>query len=90
MSPFQIHILLHYYACVDDYPHPQRIVEEAAEPLLLEGLLVRRIPAQEGPNNLYRCTEKGEFYVDALCNLPMPKAVWVIPVRAALMAGRDQ
>ena len=72
MSPYQIAILLHYYGCADDWPHPAPILEETLQGFIEDGLLV---PNERGSTRL-RGTEKLHCYIKHICNLPLP--VWTM------------
>jgi hypothetical protein len=74
-SPNNINVLLHYHCSPE--PH-ERIeapaVQEAVELLLSEGAI--RPDEAQGPN-CYRTTPLGMAWVEALCRVTTPRAVFV-------------
>jgi hypothetical protein len=75
MSPVQITMLLHYYARCEEPERPNRhVINE----LLEAGLLEPQVPVGEA-TALWKTTEKGRFYVERLCTLPLPVMKWVMP-----------
>lgn len=82
MTPLEIEILLHYATRATDYRNGDfsaPAVRDAVERFVGAGLLVERDPGQ---TPLYWMLERGHAYVDALCKLPLPVQVWVIPKEA--------
>lgn len=80
MSPYEIRILLDYYTMPGD---PEAIEApigpDTLKCFIADGLLW---PNPEGSLQLYRLTEKGEFYVKAgICNVPLPVQEFRIPAR---------
>lgn len=82
MSPLQIKLLLHIYCCrapfegptVGSAPH-----NEALLWFLKEGL-IEKVPELQAENdNGYEVTEKGRFYCEAICNIPLPVTQWILP-----------
>lgn len=49
--------------------------------LIEAGLIEKdgRVPPQGVKGSGFRTTEKGRFYVEALCSLPLPVNCWKIP-----------
>jgi hypothetical protein len=76
MTPYQIDVLVHYYARCEDHPDLARnppawriAVREFTE----QGLM------REGTDGMsYSLTERGTAYVDALQRVPLPVQIWVI------------
>lgn len=72
-SPNNIEVLLHYHT--DPRPHPRGdapAVHDATVMLLALGC----IQAADEPG-AYRTTEKGQAWVDALCNVEMPREAFI-------------
>ncbi|MBN9356183.1 MAG: hypothetical protein J0I15_07030 [Herbaspirillum huttiense] len=83
MSPLKISMLLHYFVSPTDFrdgDFSAPAVREAINDFLQEGFLRE---AGRGSDEQYKAayfiTDKGRFYVDALCAVPAPVAVWTIP-----------
>lgn len=79
MSPLKIRILLHYFAHpVDEYPMPN---SHAIDELFGDGLLTDRVAdaSDHRRYNAYTTTPKGDAYVEAICSIPLPVQLWVIP-----------
>ena len=79
MSPLGIEILLHYHciasdhrACVENVP----IWPEIRDWLLKEGLV--KTPSKVS-SRTYDLTERGEVYIRALLNTPLPVQRWAMP-----------
>ena len=69
MTPLHLKILLHYhcvhsvmYAFDDPYHANSNTVKEYTKQLVADGLIERE-------DEFYSTTEKGKFYVEALCSL---------------------
>lgn len=78
MSPLQIQILLHYWACADDYHDGNwtPFVMEVLQHFVGLGLLF------DGPTQGPRFQGNMEAlrpYVEALQNIPLPVERWVMP-----------
>lgn len=80
MTPYQLHILLHYYACTDDVredtPEMKRnapIFPETMAWFQREGFLVE----SERDDVLWEATDRTRCYVAAIMDLPLP--VWTVP-----------
>jgi len=79
MSPLMIEILLHYLSRTDDYRNGDfyaPAVRQAIDWLNDNGFLKA---AQRGTRRSYHLAERGEVYVKALCEIPFPIQIWVIP-----------
>lgn len=82
MTPLHLKILIYYhcvrgtvqYAFDDPYHANSNTVREYTKQLVVDGLIERE-------DKFYSTTDKGKFYVEALCSLPLPveKKVWEIP-----------
>lgn len=78
MTPLQIELLLHIYARRGPLNLPMPVHHEAIEGFKKDRLIEMTEPVTgEHP---YRLTERGEAYVQALLSLPLPVAVWQMPV----------
>jgi hypothetical protein len=80
VTPLHIHLMLHFYAIAEPYiPAPRSSIASVkfTQQLINMGL----ISVSETSENGFRCTERGECYVEALKKLPLPEAVteWRIP-----------
>jgi len=78
MSPFQLGILLHYYSCLDEAEEVKRnppILEETMQQFVADGLLE---PATHDHGASWQCTDKGKFFVEYICALPLPEHSWTI------------
>lgn len=83
MTPLQLSILIHYYGHAEDYrfgDFSAPAVREAID--LFNGdadLLEHDFSGY--PKAVYKLTEKGKFFVEHLCSvpLPVPKHSWMIP-----------
>lgn len=83
MTPYEIGILLHYYARCDDAPEINApIGPETVKEFVDKGLLQyipERDQAAHNPVKL-RLTERGYVYVKfGLCKVPLPVQEWRIP-----------
>ena len=79
LCPADLMMLLHYNGMVDDYRDADEEIPIVASSLskFLEAGVIKE--NEEGPNPKYKITEKGLFYVDALCKMPFPVSKWEIP-----------
>lgn len=76
MTPLEISILLHYHVSPVDYRNGDfsaPAVRNAIDEFRRDGFLA------EAVETYYHITDKGRFYVEALCSVPLPVATWVIP-----------
>jgi hypothetical protein len=79
-TPNNIDVLLHYHCSPDKHPRINApAVREAIDFLLVEGCLV---PVADSPGNLlytttYTTTQRGQAWVAALCNVRVPRNVFV-------------
>lgn len=78
MTPLQIHILLHYYACADDY----RDGDFTAPAVRDEIGYFREQGYLRSENSLssrcYELSVKGKVFVAALMAVPEPTSCWVV------------
>lgn len=78
MTPFELDILLHYYACCDDHPVVRNnppIWAETREMFLSLGLLS---VCNEG-SATYKQTERLVVFIEHICGIPLPVQKWVMP-----------
>jgi len=80
MSPLNLHVLLWLYAS------PAKLEENmqgtnvnALAQAVMELAKADLIDESSETESGWRCSAKGEAYVDALCNLPFPVMRWEIP-----------
>jgi hypothetical protein len=76
MSPFDIGVLLHYYAHVDDHPRMRDnppVWRQTVEWMLADDLLM----ASTDEAVTYQITERGRAYVNALQAVPLPVSKWI-------------
>lgn len=91
-SPLKIMIGLHYwttpteYAAHDDSHRKSGAVREALADFVNGGLLVKRDKPNEY-GGTYKPTDALGAWVEALCNVPWPVQVWVIPSKPDPYAG---
>lgn len=79
-TPFELSILLHYH--VSSEPHPERdcrIWHETLAKLKRLDLVRYADDLAVTDTDEPALTERGDFYVRALCRLPIPERMWVIP-----------
>ena len=80
MTPLEVEILLHYRCSGRDYREGDfeaPAVREAIDYFRNRtGMLETEC---NGLGRNYQLTEKGRFYVDAICSIPLPEAQWIIP-----------
>ena len=84
MTPLQLSILIHYYGHAEDYrfgDFSAPAVREAIDWFNGDEDLLERVNHNDYPNAAYKITEKGRFFVEHLCSipLPVPKHHWEIP-----------
>jgi hypothetical protein len=79
MTPFELDILLHYYARADEH---HAVVEnppiwrESRQWFIDSNLLKARTDLRA---NSYEVTERGKVYIEAILALPLPVATWRMP-----------
>ena len=82
MTPLELSILIHYRGCSNDFKFGDfsaRAVREAIDWFKGEAGMLEPRDKAEYPDAIYRLTEKGRFFVDQLCEMPLPVSVWVMP-----------
>lgn len=87
MTPLEIEILMHYGCKADDYrngDHSAPAVTDALNRFLNEGLLTHDGFKPECFTNgalkaRYAVTPRARFYLEALCQVPLPIQKWVMP-----------
>lgn len=79
MSPLEIKMMLHFYAIGEPYKGPEAGSEAFNDAVAWfeESDLIT--DAQHG----YQTTERGDAFVRALCETPLPIKKWVMPGKAA-------
>ena len=79
MTPYEIDILLHYYARCEDHGDVERKPPIWPSTLLyfLEQELLATANAEAQAH--YAITDRGRAYVEALQRVPLPVQVWVMP-----------
>ena len=72
-SPSNLELLLHCYTSPERHPRGDA-------PAIQEGLRYLQIFGMIEPyDRTYKTTEKGEFYIKHILEIPFPEAVFVIP-----------
>lgn len=80
MTPYEIDILLFYYARCEDHPDIVRNPpgwRVTVKSLIEQDLLTREERTEW--NLAFRLTDRGTAYVDALQRVPLPRAAWLVP-----------
>jgi len=77
MTPYELHILLHYYSCAGDYTgRGEPILEETLEHFVDIGMLRDRHEARgaiDANTARYEATDRLRCYARYICNLPLPE-----------------
>lgn len=79
MTPLKIEILLHYRVSGTDFRDGNfsaPAVREAINWFISESLLKTAVRSD---GRRYALTERGEVYVTALCDMPLPIQTWAMP-----------
>ncbi len=85
-NPLMISIALHYWTSPEEYDggDTDHFHSGAVQGILRDymalGLLEKREPPSPYGAN-YKATDGLKVWVEALCNVPLPVKVWVIPTR---------
>ena len=80
MSPLEIQIALHYHCVREDYPNPSFPAQQSViQSFLTNGFLTKLPDGKDHHNMTYFPTEKLNVFCKALCAVPEPQQVWVIP-----------
>lgn len=82
MTPYEIGVLLHYYARVDDHPDIQRnppIWRPTIDDFKAAKLLATRAAEDNRHEAVYVLTSRGRAYMDVLQAVPLPSLMWVMP-----------
>jgi len=79
MTPLQLEILLHYRGAARDYRDGDFSAPAVREAIswLYAGVGMLKHTRFGQPE--YQLTEKGEFFVEQLCAMPLPVCVWRMP-----------
>ncbi len=86
MTPYELGILLWYYAHAEDHPDMFRqppVWPETIDRFQADKLL-EFIPEDNRPASFpmaYELTERGHVYINSLLDVPLPVQVWVTPER---------
>jgi hypothetical protein len=80
MTPYEIDLLLWYYARAEDHPDVER------QPPIFQPTLEAFIAAQvlepeqgwDGTGPAYKLTARGRAYCAALQRVPLPESTWII------------
>lgn len=81
MSPLEIKILLHYYACGGEYKGREfgsSSWDDAIDRFIREDLL--RVQATDSDGASFVITPRGQFFVHHLCHQPLPIQTWAMPI----------
>lgn len=99
MSPYELGVMLHYYAHIDDHESFVRnppIWKETHDRFIADGLL-EVTPKDEMRDAVLRITPKGRAFVEALQRVPLPRSVWVVewpdlrqPLDPQMLRARNQ
>lgn len=87
MTPLDLEIILYYNSRLTDYRDgdlSSPAVVSSVKMLLETGILIQ---ATERDLLKYTISEKGRFYVRALCAVPLPVATWTIPTVGVEVKG---
>ena len=77
LSPLKVNLLMHIYALRRPFDHPDAPAYVLAKKEFVDNELVYEINDGCG----YKLTRKGEIFVDAILNTPMPVLQYVMPAR---------
>lgn len=78
LSPLKINLLMHIYALRIPFDHPDApAYREAKNEFIKNEIAYEEETAPCG----YKLTRKGEVFVDAIINTPMPVLQYVMPAR---------
>lgn len=76
MTPLQLSILIHYHSLLGDFRDLDApAVADAMNRFCDDGMIEYYI----FNSTKFRITEKGNFFVDYLCTIPLPVSIWKIP-----------
>ena len=76
MTPYELEVLLWYYARGEDHPHE---IAGRERTTALEQLLRLQMIAPDNSPLIYTVTERGKVYIEAIINTPLPEKRWVMP-----------
>ncbi len=80
MTPLEIEILLHYHCTDNEFKNPDApAVKEAHNKFVSAGILARR---EDGTH--FRISKALDLYIQALCDIPVPIQVWIMPTKVLL------
>lgn len=75
MTPLKIEMMLHYYTSATDYrdgDFSAPAVREAINWFRDEAGMLAANDPKAGKDTAYSITEKGKFYVEYICSVPLP------------------
>lgn len=81
MTPYELRVLLHYYAHVDDPPQVADnppVWSETRDRFLSEDLIRTAVGDERRYGASWMLTERGRAFCDALQIVPLPDRVWVV------------
>ena len=87
MTPLELNILLHYRGCADDFRNGDfsaPAVRSAIDWFRGDAGLLEPIKQEDCQNAAYKLTDKGMFFAEQLCMMPLPVSVWVMPANAEI------
>ncbi len=90
MTPLQLSILLHYRGHATDFREGDfsaPAVREAIDWFRDDARMLEATNGNMHSSAAYRLTEKGEAFVEALCEMPLPVCKWEIPSNTELKGG---
>lgn len=82
MTPLEISILIHYRGSTADFrfgDFSAPAVREAIDWFRDDVGMLEPTNSNDFPEATYKLTEKGNFFIDQLCAMPLPVSVWVMP-----------
>ena len=82
MTPLELSILIHYYCHVEDYrfgDFSATAVRGAIDWFKGSAGMLEPSNRNDYPDAIYKLTDKGIFFVEQLCNVPLPVRSWTMP-----------
>lgn len=83
MTPLDIEILLHYHCSGSEFDRLDApACRDAVDDFLREGILRERSDEENhtrAHHRMYEPTDRGRALVNALCMVPYPVQVWILP-----------
>lgn len=76
MTPYEIKLILHWHSVVDRFAYDHApIYGPTMARMISDGLIKKR----DDDDRLYVTTERGEKFVEMLCETPLPENRWLDP-----------